>query len=301
MSGPTRKSEGGPGSTPQPKHPKKDDQDEYHEAEDFSDDITEKEMIKQMWNMMKEMKKDTSQVKLETRLATEAAESANIGVKEVKQTMKGIQETVKKLQEKDTAIDKDISEMKAAIANKTKTHEVMKNNNPEEEVCRELQVIIKGLTEPQDEDLVLKQVNEVIESLGARGKCSTPFVFTDPSRIGVIQFRTVAAKIGFFKKANGSEKKWSNGEDMRFTSNDTIEKRTTDKELGLIKYQLTTVGGLNQKEVKIKWKKETIEVKGKCVAWVSQDRTIGYAEEAETVKATVKQLLKEWKSKRSIE
>ena len=55
-----------------------------------------------------------------------------------------------------------------------------------------------------EEDLgdIIKQVREVVRSAGAEGRCTNIITFTDPSGIGVVQFRSIAAKFGFMKKIN---------------------------------------------------------------------------------------------------
>ena len=91
--------------------------------------------------------------------------------------------------------------------------------------------------------------------MGVKNQCEAPFVFTDPSSIGVVQFKSQASKIGFLKRTNKEDITCNNGEPMKFTSNDTIEQRTVDKELVYIKYHLINSGKIPAHLVDIKWKK----------------------------------------------
>ena len=48
---------------------------------------------------------------------------------------------------------------------------------------RELQLIVTGLQEAEDEEDVIKQVKEAVEAMGAGNKYIDICVFTDPSKI----------------------------------------------------------------------------------------------------------------------
>ena len=84
-----RKSEGGSGSTPTPKQPKTDDWMELDE------DQSAKDMMKQMWGMMRDMKQDSDQALVTARLASESAESAHVEIKGVKTSISTIEQDIK--------------------------------------------------------------------------------------------------------------------------------------------------------------------------------------------------------------
>ena len=88
---------------------------------------------------------------------------------------------------------------------------------------------------------------------------------------------------------------------MRFTSNDTIEKRAVDKTLGFIKHVLMNKQGLQVNEVKIMRQEEIVKIKGRGVAAMSAERQVVYDDEIKDIKGEVEKLLQTWKEKRSIE
>ena len=85
--------------------------------------------------------------------------------------------------------------------------------------------------------------------------------------------------------------KWENGEDMRFTANETLPQRLINKELGQIKYHLHKTGTTFNK-IKIKWDENSVEVNKVQVAWVENENEMQYTGEAERVKDIVKQYMK---------
>lgn len=88
---------------------------------------------------------------------------------------------------------------------------------------------------------------------------------------------------------------------MRFSSNDPLAKRVTDKELGQIKYQLHQKKDIPLKDIRIKWNEAAVEIKGKRVAWFDQAmQEMTYHEEALEVSNEVKEFMKEWKDKRNV-
>ena len=117
--------------------------------------------------------------------------------------------------------------------------------------------------------------------------------------MGVIDFKTIANKFGFVKKMDTIDVKWLSGDDMWSKSNDTIQKRCLDKELGMIKHMLME-SGHPQSDVKIKWKKAIVELKGAKVAEVVSDE-VEYHGDAVGVKDGVREQMRKWKEKRNIE
>jgi len=289
-------------STPQrtKTHKVNNEEDELMEAENKSDS----EMIKEMWSMMKSMKTKTEQACESAEKATQAAEKAATEVQEVKESITGISLNIKEFQDKDKSFEKDMAEVKARLGLGSGQASTKTMENMYSETCRELEVIAGGLEEPEDEDSIIKQVQTVLDGMGMQGKYVDVELFGDPAKVAKIKFRSEAGKIGFYKKANTLDTKWSVGRNMWFKDNDTLEKRAIDKELGRIKYELTETKKVPTKDVKIWWKRESkdIEVKGVKVAWVTANKTaIEKTGMALEVKEQVEQCMKEWKEKRNME
>ena len=76
---------------------------------------------------------------------------------------------------------------------------------------------------------------------------------SDPSRVGVHKFGSVAAKIRFFQRVNNKEFPWNSGEGMWLSSNKTLQERLLDKTLGQIRHRLIESRGFYRKGIKIKW------------------------------------------------
>ena len=270
----TRKSEGGSGQTTQPKLSKRD------EWPELDDEKSVKDMMKDMWGMMQQMNNNASQAKMVAQMASESAETAHKGIGKMKHSIKNIED--------------DMKEIKDVLM---KSPPVPKPSIATAEDMRDLQIIVGGLKEEQDEDKIILQIQQIMNSMSMTHKITRIFTFSDPHKLGVVQFKTIAGKIGFLKKMMTMEAQWDNGDAMWCKKNDTIEKQTSDKEFGFIKHVLTQ-NGVDQKDVKIKWRKNTVELRGKMVAEMKDDGTIEYYEEALQAKSSILERLKEWKQKR---
>ena len=137
--------------------------------------------------------------------------------------------------------------------------------------------------------------------MGATEKYINIGTFLDPSKIGIVQFKSLASKFGFLRRTNSTQTKWTNGSDMRFKSNDTVEKRTADKTLGFIKYHLHETKKQPLASIVIKWKKNAVEVNGKLAASVSDIGEVTYEHEFMDVKPAVEKAMTEWKAKRGLQ
>eukprot|EP00959_Pyramimonas_sp_CCMP1952_P036817 770129-Pyramimonas_sp.AAC.1 len=69
---------------------------------------------------------------------------------------------------------------------------------------RELQVIVGGLKEEEEEDCIIKQIEHIVEQRGVKDRIVKVSTFPDPAKIGVLDFATGAAKRGFPKKTRGN-------------------------------------------------------------------------------------------------
>jgi len=281
-----RKAESSTGASPAEKKPKQ---------------LTRDDKIDEMFVIMADMEKDMDQTKLIAKNANETAEMAM-------KSLHVVNSTIKQMQDKDSSIEADIKEIKDMLSNTSHptwpTPAGRGGQNGAEQGLRELQVIATGLKEAIDEEDAISQVTKIVQEIGAGNKHTRVFTFTDPSKIGVVEFKSIAAKIGFLKKANTLQTEWTNGDNMHFKCNDTLAKQLVDKELGQIKSHLHTKKGYSLSDIKIKWKRQTVEVKGspwKKVAWTEADGKIKYADEALGIKEEVKAFMQAWKEKRGIE
>ncbi|CAK0848633.1 unnamed protein product, partial [Prorocentrum cordatum] len=262
-----------------------------------------KGMMKAMMGMMKGMRKDMKCIKKETEekmasiqqtveIASDTAGKAMAECKKVQSEVKGVKDHI-------TKFERDLRELRTTVQNRSDTIPATDNLQTIEKGIRELQVIAAGLQEAQDEEDIIEQVTKRVVDLGAGSKHTDIFVYTDPSKIGVIQFKSIAAKIGFLKKASNTTTKWDNGSDMRFKSNDILAKRTIDKEMGKVKSLLHNEGqGYKLEDMKIKWKERVVELKGQKTWKKEGGEGLQYEGEGKTVEEAVKSFMTAWKSKR---
>ena len=223
-------------------------------------------------------------------MAQTAVQTAEMALSSTNQ----MKQMVQQLQTKDTEFEKDIADIKEQLCKSTTT-------KPEPFGSRELQVIVGGLKETQDENDIIDQVKKVVDGMGANGKYERIGTFVDPSKIGVVQFKSVASKIGFLRRTNSMETKWTNGENMRFKNNEPIEKQIADKKLVFVKYYLHETKGHTLGNINIKWKKNTVELEGKRVAWMTETGELQYDESVMNIKTVVDASMSEWLAKRGLE
>jgi len=207
------------------------------------------------------------------------------------------------LREKHTVFEKEMSDVKARLGvggSRAPTNAWANKID----IDTETQVIFGGLETGEDENAVIAQIKAVLDGMGMQEKYANIKTNDDPAKIGIVQFRSKASKLGFYKKANTIQATWNCGETMWWKNNDTIEKRLLDAELGFIKYHLIETKGFSPSDVKILWKKPSkpIEVKESKVAWISNDNSfIEKTGVASEIKELVENSMKEWKNKRNIE
>jgi len=168
----------------------------------------------------------------------------------------------------------------------------------ENDQMREKQVIVSGFEECEEETII-QELQQTLKSRQLFHKVDSIFTFVDPSKIAVVEFETVAAKRGFFKKLQSSKLDLGNGNVLYFNNNDTWEMRVTNKTLGFVKYQLATLKGIPHEQFRIDRRKLTVKHKDKLKAWYNDAGEIQYAEDMEDVKAGVETLIEAWLAKRS--
>ena len=130
-------------------------------------------------------------------------------------------------------------------------------------------------------------------------KISDIKTFSDPAKIGIVEFKTNAAKVGLYKKMKGTVVEWETGETMWWTNNDTIEQRIKNKTLGQVKNKLIQAGH-EIKTVRIDWAKSEVKIKGVWVAKVGEDGSMQTRNEADSIQKDVEAAMQEWKDKRNI-
>ena len=79
---------------------------------------------------------------------------------------------------------------------------------------------------------MMQQVSAVLSEYSVQDKVVDMFTYDDPAQNCDVQFKTSRAKIGFFKKTKGANKKWTSGGRMWWKNNDDIEKQVVDKLCG---------------------------------------------------------------------
>ena len=97
---------------------------------------------------------------------------------------------------------------------------------------KEHHVIFGGLGQEQDEQTIIDKITEITNTMRVSDKIVKIFTFTDPSRIGVAQFKSVAGRNGFLKRMHTAGHKWNEQDKMWCKSNTTLEQRIVDKTLG---------------------------------------------------------------------
>ena len=164
---------------------------------------------------------------------------------------------------------------------------------------RELQVIVGGFKEETEEDEIVRAIEGFLAEGTRRHKVNKVFTFSDPARVGVIQFDTEASKIGFYKKIRNVSKQVSDNLKLWFTNNRTYKQRLRDKTLGRIKHWLIEKKGCDPEDVRIAWKNGSVSVTNKKVAWVRDNSEMILKGVAEEVRDEVEEDVEEWKGKRT--
>ena len=208
--------------------------------------------------------------------------------------------------------EKEIADVKTQIAgieqrDKDVIEEMVKKHfaNPmtnmsgsDNDQVREKQVIVSGFEEC-DEQTIIKELEQTLTTRQLYHWLSSVFTFVDPSKIAVMEFETVAAKRGFFKKLQSSKLDLGNGNVLYFNNNDTWEMRVKNKTLGYVKHQLGALKSIPYEQLKIDRRKLSVKHKDKLKAWYNDAGEVQYAENMEDVKKGVETLMETWLAKRS--
>ena len=114
--------------------------------------------------------------------------------------------------------------------------------------CREKQIIVFGFDSDTDAKVIKDTINDFLLEGSRRSKVVTVDTFTDPAAIGFIEFESIQAKIGFYKKIKDIEIKLPNGKTLGFDNNEPFEIRKLNKQLGQIKFQINAKTGNELKD-----------------------------------------------------
>ena len=220
-----------------------------------------------------------------------------------------------------TGLTKETSKLKAAIATETNERKAetgqlreqiermekrFDNFKPpglgaaDDDTTRERQVIVSGFKE-SDEQSIVRTLQKMLEMKEITQKIAAMFTFMDPSKVGVIEFETVAAKRGFFKKMGQTKVVLDADTTLFLNNNETWENRVIIKTLGHIKYQMTGQMSIAHTEIYIDRKKQVVKYKGKTKAWVNKDGVFEYDADMNNIKSKVEEIMATWMEKRTRE
>ena len=118
----------------------------------------------------------------------------------------------------------------------------------------------------------------------------------------MIEFRSEAAKKGFYKELKGcNNNKLQNGKVMKFKNNMTLRERIRDTRLGQIKHRLMNTTGIDATQIKIDWQEHKIKYKLKVIFHIDVDGKTHYDDEGTLVKTDVEHFMKEWCQRREVQ
>jgi hypothetical protein len=212
------------------------------------------------------------------------------------QEIKVITERLNTIEQQDHT---NIQDMVKSEVSKAMTSHGGSSANANEVEERERQVIAKGFDFDTDADQIISTIEEFLSSASRRDKVANVSTFTDPSSIGVITFKTIAAKIGFFRKIRNHNTKLNNDRFLKFEDNDTWEQRVRKKTLGQIKHKLHEKCEHALKDIMIDRTHGTVKIKGVKAAKVGGDGEVEYEDTAAPIKTEVNEYMANWVAKRT--
>ena len=174
----------------------------------------------------------------------------------------------------------------------------------DDDTSRQRQVIVSGFDYDSPADSIIATINKFLDVNNRRTNVTDVSTFSDPSAIGVITFKTVAAKIGFYKSirnCSDSDKELSNDKAMRFKDNMTTTECAQSKRLGQVKHRLSLKGGIAADRIKIHWKDGIVKYKGKQIFGINDAGQYHYNDEATLVQEDVETFMKTWADKRGLD
>ena len=164
---------------------------------------------------------------------------------------------------------------------------------------RTRQVIIHGFAADTDEATITTFINNMLSTHALSKYADKVSTFSDPSSIGVILFKTLAGKAGFFKKMRDVNvpSPHNNVKSMSWTDNNTWDERVMNKQLGLFKHHLHTKHNIPFSDIRIRRSKRTVQVRGTTVVKHENDGRLTTTNLAVAVENDVATALETWKQK----
>ncbi|CAK0856976.1 unnamed protein product, partial [Prorocentrum cordatum] len=200
-----------------------------------------------MFDMLTSMKDNMKATKEMTQIASDTTGTTLA-------TVKNMKITIEELRKKDAAFETEVENMTTTMKqfkpNAATYNSSEAGGDPE---VRELQAIAKGLGKEVDQDVIIELLQAIVKQVGLEQTCTDVTTFAYPSAVGVLQFKSIASKIGFLKNARSMKEKWYNDKPIIFKCNDSIEKRAVDRELGHIKYRLIEDKDIARHLITIEW------------------------------------------------
>ena len=234
---------------------------------------------------------------------------------EIVGSVNGLKSTVGDLQKsidlKKSTREKEIADVKCQIAELQKQDEkvvekVLKDGlekmnlgnfsppgiNLDECELRKRQVMVSGLGEAGD---VTKKLEHLVKKIVGANQGLTINTAGRDSKLAMITFPTVPAKIDFYKKAKDHADVPT---DVHFFNNRSFEERIADKKLGLLKHLMVESKKFQDGQVKIIWNQRVVALGNKRVAWFEGEQFVA-SKSAKEFLTEMEKLLKEWIDKRS--
>ena len=144
---------------------------------------------------------------------------------------------------------------------KEEVAKAMTGSRKDDESSRGRQIIVFGFDSDTDANVIKDTINDFLREGSRRCKVVKVDTFTDPAAIGFIEFESIQAKIGFYKKIKNNEMKLPNGKTLGFDNNEPFEIRKLNKQLGHIKFQINAKTENELKDITIVRKTCVVKIK----------------------------------------
>jgi hypothetical protein len=230
--------------------------------------------------MIEDIKVTAQNAKEESHMALEVAKSNDIVVKELQQEMEEIRKLIKD----------PVPQNFGNGMQHTPNEDVSEN--------RELEVIAHGFEKDTDAEEVEQILNDFIKEMQLQKRVSKVYTFSDPTSVGVLRFKSIPMKIGFYKQLRNHTAKSKGGSTLRFEDNKTLQERAQDKHLGYTKHLLIDREMVKPESIKIFWRTQHVEIDKVKVAWLSPDGEFHTSGVAVQLKQKVQEMVKDFTDKR---